>query len=123
MGCKQPSFLMIILGCLQPIGSFVQLLLKVGCSQLFQNINASSVNFSNIQQQCNQTIQQQITNAISGVTGTPSTVSNTPLPSSSLISTTTSTTGLSMNMIYIMIGVGVMMLLLFSSSIGGVLFM
>jgi hypothetical protein len=33
------------------------------CSQLFSDISAASVNFTNIQQQCSQTIQNQINDA------------------------------------------------------------
>ena len=43
------------------------------CTQLFTGVDATNVNFSNIQQQCNQTIQKQISSATAPVTPPPAT--------------------------------------------------
>ena len=56
------------------------------CSQLFSNIAGTSVNFSNIQQQCNQTIKQQIQAA-----STPTTTSTIPTTSTPTTSSTSTT--------------------------------
>jgi hypothetical protein len=68
-----------------PTGNNVQC-----CSQLFENINATSVNFSNISQNCSQSITNQI-NALLATTAPPTTTPTvtTPVPTTPAIMTPT----------------------------------
>ena len=49
------------------------------CSQIFDNINATNINFDNIKQQCSQEINKQIINAVSDAPPVTSTPPVTPI--------------------------------------------
>ena len=80
------------------------------CSQLFQNIDASSASFSNIVQQCNQNIQSQIQNSItqsptslppSNTTSSNNTASSNNTPSNTISSNNTASSNNTQYIYYI----------------------
>lgn len=87
------------------------------CSQMFSNITADNINFSDIQQNCSQTIQQQIQSAISATTA------QTTLPPQKLQATQApeTTTTFQNNIPLIGIIVLIIILCLFLSGMGIVL--
>jgi hypothetical protein len=98
------------------------------CSQIFDNIKGTTVNFDNIKQQCTQEINKQITEAVSAIPVTPpppitpinnissltpapiSSVSTLPTPQPETITLPLPNTSISQNMLLIYGGIGLLLL-------------